>query len=131
MDPSENSFFPIQHYILKFTFVDAFVTTAWYPALRVEFSRQEYCSKLSFPSLGDLPDPGIESGSPALQANTVSFLYLLKNFFFSLFIYFPLKDNCFKIFCWFLSYINMNQPQVYICPSLLNLFPTSHSIPPL
>ena len=26
MDPFENSFFPIQYYILKFTFVDAFVT---------------------------------------------------------------------------------------------------------
>ena len=93
MDPSENSFFPIQHYILKFTFADVFVTTAWYPALRVEFSRQEYWSELSFPSLGDLPDPGIESGSPAFQANTVSFLYFFKNFFFSLFIYFSIEGQ--------------------------------------
>jgi len=30
------------------------------------FSRQEYWSGLPFPSPGDLPDPGIESGSPAL-----------------------------------------------------------------
>ena len=30
------------------------------------FSRQEYWSGLPFPSLGDLPDPGIEPGSPAL-----------------------------------------------------------------
>ena len=29
------------------------------------FSRQEYWSGLSFPSPGDLPDPGIEPGSPA------------------------------------------------------------------
>ena len=29
-------------------------------------SRQEFCSGLSFPSLGDLPDPGIEPMSPAL-----------------------------------------------------------------
>ena len=28
------------------------------------FSRQEYWSGLSFPSPGDLPDPGIEPGSP-------------------------------------------------------------------
>ena len=34
------------------------------------FSRQEYWSGLPFPSPGDLPDPGIEPGSPALQADT-------------------------------------------------------------
>ena len=33
----------------------------------VEFSRQEYQSQLPFPSPRDLPDPGIEPGSPALQ----------------------------------------------------------------
>ena len=32
------------------------------------FSRQEYWSGLPFPSPGNLPDPGIEPGSPALQA---------------------------------------------------------------
>ena len=35
------------------------------------FSRQEYWSELSFPSPGDLPNPGIESGSPTLQADTL------------------------------------------------------------
>ena len=30
------------------------------------FSRQENWSGLPFPSPGDLPDPGIEPGSPAL-----------------------------------------------------------------
>ena len=30
------------------------------------FSRQEYWSGLPFPSLGDLPNPGIEPGSPEL-----------------------------------------------------------------
>jgi len=34
----------------------------------MEFSRQEYCSGLPFPSPGDLPNPGIKPGSPALQA---------------------------------------------------------------
>ena len=33
----------------------------------LEFSRQEYWSGLLFPSAGDLPDPGIEPGSPTLQ----------------------------------------------------------------
>ena len=35
------------------------------------FSRQEYWSKLSFPSLGDLPNPRIEPGFPALQAESL------------------------------------------------------------
>ena len=33
--------------------------------MSVEFSRQEYGSGLPFPSLGDLPDLGIEPGSVA------------------------------------------------------------------
>ena len=36
------------------------------------FSRQEYWSGLPFPSLGDLPDPGIKPGSPALEADALS-----------------------------------------------------------
>ena len=35
------------------------------------FSRQGYWSGLPFPSPGDLPNPGIEPGSPALQADTL------------------------------------------------------------
>ena len=36
------------------------------------FSRQEYWSGLPFPSPEDLPDLGIEPGSPALQANALT-----------------------------------------------------------
>ena len=36
------------------------------------FSRQEYWSGLPFPSPGDLPDPGIEPGSPSLEADTLT-----------------------------------------------------------
>ena len=36
------------------------------------FSRQEYWSGLLFPSPGDLPDPGIKPGSPALQAEALT-----------------------------------------------------------
>ena len=39
--------------------------------LSMEFSRQEYWSELPFPSLGDLPNPGIEPGSPTLQADSL------------------------------------------------------------
>ena len=35
------------------------------------FSRQEYWNGLSFPSPGDLPYPGIEHGSPALQVDSL------------------------------------------------------------
>ena len=34
----------------------------------MEFSRQEYWSGLPVPSPGDLPYPGIEPGSPTVQA---------------------------------------------------------------
>ena len=36
------------------------------------FSRQEYWSGLPFPPPGDLPDPGIELRSPALQADALT-----------------------------------------------------------
>ena len=51
-----------------------FVTpwTVAYQALpSMRFSRQEYWSGLPFPSPGDLPNPGIEPGSPALQTDAL------------------------------------------------------------
>ena len=35
------------------------------------FSRQDYWSGLPFPSPGDLPDPGIEPRSPAVEADAL------------------------------------------------------------
>ena len=40
--------------------------------LSMGFSRQEYWSGVPFPSPGDLPNPGIEPRSPALQADALS-----------------------------------------------------------
>ena len=37
----------------------------------MEFSRQEYWNRLSFPSPGDLPNPGIKPQSPALQPDSL------------------------------------------------------------
>ena len=37
----------------------------------MEFSRQEYWSEVPFPSLGDLPDPGIKPVAPTLQADSL------------------------------------------------------------
>ena len=39
--------------------------------LSVEFSRQEYLCGLPFPAPGDLPNPGIEPGSPTLQTDSL------------------------------------------------------------
>ena len=46
-------------------------TVALQAPLFTEFSRQEYWNGLPFRSPGDLPDPGIELGSPALQADSL------------------------------------------------------------
>ena len=42
-------------------------TVARQAPLSMEFSRQEHWSGLSFPTLGDLPHPGIKPASPALS----------------------------------------------------------------
>ena len=44
---------------------------ACHASLSIGFSRQEYWSGLPFSSPGDLPDPGIEPWSPALQADVL------------------------------------------------------------
>ena len=46
-------------------------TVAHQAPLSMEFSRQEYWSGLPFPSPEDLPDPGIDPRSPALQADSL------------------------------------------------------------
>ena len=47
-------------------------TVAYQASLSMGFSRQEYWSGLSFPSPGDLPNPGIEPGSPSLEADALT-----------------------------------------------------------
>ena len=47
-------------------------TVAHQAPLSMGFSRQEYWSGLSFPSPGNLPDPGIKPRSPALQTGTLT-----------------------------------------------------------
>ena len=46
-------------------------TVACQTPLSTGFSRQEYWSGLPCPPPGDLPDPGIEPLSPALQADSL------------------------------------------------------------
>ena len=65
---------PLLLLLSRFSRVRLLVTpwTAAYEAPPpMEFSRQEFWSGLPFPSPGDLPDPGTEPGSPALQADAL------------------------------------------------------------
>ena len=57
-------------------------TVAYQAPPSMGFSRQECCSGLPFPSPGDLPNPGIEPGSPASQAGALPSeppLYIIYN----------------------------------------------------
>ena len=59
-------------------------TVAYQAPLSMGFSRQGYWSGLLFPSPGDLSDPGIETGSPTLQADALQSEppgYVKKNIF--------------------------------------------------
>ena len=50
-------------------------TLALQTPLTMGFPRQEYWSRLLFPSPGDLPNPGIKPSSPALQADVLPLGY--------------------------------------------------------
>ena len=47
------------------------ITVACQAPLPMEFSKQEYWSRLPFPSPGDLPDSWFEPWSPALQVDSL------------------------------------------------------------
>ena len=61
----------------------------------MEFSKQEYWSGLPFPSPGDLLNPGIEPGSPALQADALlseppgkpTYIYIYMYMYIYIYIY--------------------------------------------
>ena len=62
-------------YVKSLSRVQLFATpwTVAYQALpSMGFSRQEYWSGLPFPSPGDIPDPGIKSGSPTLRVDALT-----------------------------------------------------------
>ena len=68
--------------------------------LSLGFSRQEYWSGLPFPSPGDLPNPGIEPKTPALQADSSE----------------P-PGNMFYIFLLYLK----DYKKIFVCPDSLRL----------
>ena len=64
------------HVLTASVMSNSYVTTwtvACQAPLSMEFSRQEYWSRLPFPSPGALPNPGIEPGSPALQEDSLPY----------------------------------------------------------
>ena len=80
---SQGVIWTFESYYLRNTFYETIVqspsyvwpfVTPWTAArqapLSTGFFRQEYWSGLPFPSPGDLPDPGIKPGSPALQVDS-------------------------------------------------------------
>ena len=79
-----HSYITIIHYFFKVSEVNSLshvrlFATPWTIAYQgpqsMGCSRQEYWSGLPFPSPGDLPDPGIEPRSPALQADALPLSY--------------------------------------------------------
>ena len=66
--PGEGNGNPLQYFCLE----NSMDKGACQAPLSMGFSRQEYGSGLPFPSPRDLPDLGIEPGSLALQADSLS-----------------------------------------------------------
>ena len=60
----------VSHSVRVQVFVTPWIVARQAP-LSMGFSRHEYWSGLSFSSPGDLSDPRIEPGSPALQADSL------------------------------------------------------------
>ena len=60
----------LSHLVVSDSFVSPW-TVALQAPLFMEFSSQEYWSGLPFPSPGNLPNPGIEPTSPALQVDSL------------------------------------------------------------
>ena len=63
---------PVRHFATPWTVPIRLFRPVAYKALpSMGFSRQECYSGLPFPSPGDISNPGIEPGSPALQADAL------------------------------------------------------------
>ena len=58
------------HSAMSNSFATPWTVACWVP-LSMGFPRQEYWYGLPFPTPGDLPNPGVEPRSPALQADSL------------------------------------------------------------
>ena len=73
----------------------------------MEFFRLKYWSRKPFPSPGDLPNPGIEPGSPALQAESLPTELPGKAQCWSLIITAVVQSLC---HVWFCTSVNCSTP---------------------
>ena len=95
-------------------------TVAYQAPPSLGFSRQEYWSGLPFLSPGDLPDPGIESSSPALQVDELPFeppCFQIKEDSSQGFFWSSIKGN--KITVLVYSYSLMNVRTYSLCTHVL------------
>ena len=98
----------------------------------MEFSRQESWNELSFPSPGDLPNPGIYPGFPTLQADSLPSelprkpMGCGKHFVFSQ----EVKHGFSTV--WGISTLNLHVVQVLVaqlCPTLATPWTVAHQAP--
>ena len=100
---------------------DSFVTLwtiACRTSLSMGFPGQEYWSGLPFPSPGDLPDPGIEPASPALQVDSLQLSHRRSLYntycFYYMYIYDNISVYIIKI-CNYFNTWNVATCTFYIC----------------
>ena len=67
----ENLMYVLSHSVMSDSLQPNGLYVVHQAPLSMGFSRQEHWSGLPFPSPGNLPDPGIEPRSPALQADSL------------------------------------------------------------
>ena len=103
--------------LVLFNFLWTHGLVAYQAPLSVGFSRQEYCSGLPCPPPGDLPDPGIDHGSLALQADSWLLSHQGSQRRQSR-IYGPFKINCSFFFSFFNGQICecFMRPAKYLLP---------------
>ena len=81
-------------------------TVACQAPLSVEFSRRDCWSRLPFPSPRDLPHPGIELGSPALQVDSLTAELPGKPLIMSIFKFYPDEELTSLNFTYFYFWCN-------------------------
>ena len=102
-------------------------TVAHQVLLSMGFFRQEYCSGLPFPSPGNLPNPGIEPRSPALQADALTSYLAFNSWQIRLSIDPLMKPKCFRF-----PYLEFIVPCLawMLCPPPAFVSPFHHSLSP-
>ena len=94
-----------QHHERHIVFMSAATPWALQAPLSMEFSRQEYWSGFSFPSPGDLPNPGIEPGPPTMQADSLSSDHQRSPCYNKIYLILPINQwYSFRIECYFEKY---------------------------